>query len=162
MLRGVEVNTDGRTLNVALPSMEGQAALLRKVYDRAEVDPAALAFVEAHGTGTLAGDPVEAGALGRVLGQARSAPLPIGSVKSNIGHLEPASGVAGMLKALIALERRALPRSLHVGALNPSIDFDGLNLLVAREPVPLGNGPLLAGERAQAPATPCALWAMVP
>ena len=145
VLRGVEVNTDGRTLNVALPSMEGQAALLRKVYDRAEVDPAALAFVEAHGTGTLAGDPVEAGALGRVLGQARSAPLPIGSVKSNIGHLEPASGVAGMLKALIALEHRALPRSLHVGALNPSIDFDGLNLLVAREPVPLGNGPLLAG-----------------
>lgn len=145
VLRGVEVNTDGRTLNVALPSMEGQAALLRKVYERVEIDPAALAFVEAHGTGTLAGDPVEAGALGRVLGQARTAPLPIGSVKSNIGHLEPASGVAGMLKALIALEHRVLPPSLHAGALNPSIDFEGLNLLVAREPVALGNGPLLAG-----------------
>lgn len=145
VLRAVEVNTDGRTLNVALPSIEGQAALLRKVYARAEIDPEALAFVEAHGTGTLAGDPVEASALGRVLGQARQAPLPIGSVKSNIGHLEPASGVAGMLKALIALEHRVFPPSLHVGALNPSIDFEGLNLKVAQEAIPLGDGPLLAG-----------------
>ncbi|WP_158241887.1 type I polyketide synthase [Tabrizicola sp. TH137] len=145
VLRAVEVNTDGRTLNVALPSLEGQAALLRKVYARAEVDPAALAFVEAHGTGTLAGDPVEAGALGRVLGQARTVPLPIGSVKSNIGHLEPASGVAGMLKALIALEHRMLPPSLHAESLNPGIDFEGLNLQVARAALPLGEGPLLAG-----------------
>ena len=145
VLRAVEVNTDGRTLNVALPSLDGQAALLRKVYDRAEIDPSALAFVEAHGTGTLAGDPVEAGALGRVLGQARTAPLLIGSVKSNIGHLEPASGVAGMLKALVALEHRVLPASLHADALNPGIDFEGLNLAVARESVPLGEGALVAG-----------------
>lgn len=145
VLRAVEVNTDGRTLNVALPSMEGQAALLRRVYDRAGVDPAALSFVEAHGTGTLAGDPVEAGALGRVLGQARTAALPIGSIKSNIGHLEPASGVAGMLKALIALEHRVLPASLHAEVVNPGIDFDGLNLAVAQAPMPLGDGPLMAG-----------------
>ncbi len=145
VLRAVGVNTDGRTLNVALPSLEGQAALLRKVYERAEIDPAALAFVEAHGTGTLAGDPVEAGALGRVLGQARTAPLPIGSVKSNIGHLEPASGVAGMLKALIALEHRVLPPSLHAQTLNPGIHFEALNLTVAQAALPLGEGPLLAG-----------------
>ena len=144
-LVGVETNTDGRTVNVALPSVEGQAALLRRLYRRVGVDPAALAFVEAHGTGTLAGDPVEAAALGQVLGQAREAPLPIGSIKSNIGHLEPASGVAGMLKALIALEHRVFPASLHVDALNPAIPFETLNLTVAREAVPLPKGPLLAG-----------------
>ncbi len=144
-LIGVETNTDGRTVNVALPSVEGQAALLRRIYDRTGVDPAALAFVEAHGTGTLAGDPVEAAALGRVLGQARTAALPIGSVKSNIGHLEPASGVAGMLKALIALERRVLPATLHAAELNPAIPFEALNLSVAREAIALPEGPLLAG-----------------
>lgn len=144
-LLGVETNTDGRTLNVALPSVDGQAALLRQVYDRCEVDPAALAFVEAHGTGTLAGDPVEANALGRVLGQARSAPLPIGSVKSNIGHLEPASGVAGLLKALVAMEQRQFPATLHVAELNPAIPFADLNLAVAQDHVPLSEGKLLAG-----------------
>ncbi len=144
-LLGVETNTDGRTLNVALPSTEGQAALLRRVYDRCGVDPAELAFVEAHGTGTLAGDPVEAAALGRVLGQARATALPIGSVKSNIGHLEPASGVAGMLKALVAMERRVLPATLHVAELNPGIPFDALNLAVAQDHVPLPEGRLLAG-----------------
>lgn len=144
-LVGVETNTDGRTLNVALPSAEGQAALLRRVYDRTGVAPDALAFVEAHGTGTLAGDPVEAAALGRVLGQARTAPLPIGSVKSNIGHLEPASGVAGLLKALIAMDRRMLPATLHASELNPAIPFQELNLRVAQEAVALPDGPLLAG-----------------
>ncbi|NBE06424.1 type I polyketide synthase [Paragemmobacter ruber] len=144
-LVGVETNTDGRTLNVALPSADGQAALLRRVYDRCGIDPAALAFVEAHGTGTLAGDPVEASALGRVLGQARTAPLPIGSVKSNIGHLEPASGVAGLLKALVAMERRQFPATLHASELNPGIPFADLNLAVAQDHVTLAEGPLFAG-----------------
>ena len=144
-LVGVETNTDGRTVNVALPSVEGQAALLRRVYERTGVDPSGLSFVEAHGTGTLAGDPVEAAALGKVLGQARTAPLPIGSVKSNIGHLEPASGVAGLLKALIAMEHRILPASLHVETLNPDIPFDSLNLVVAQQEIALPAGELLAG-----------------
>lgn len=145
VLVGVETNTDGRTVNVALPSTEGQAALLRRVYDRTGVDPSALAFVEAHGTGTLAGDPVEAAALGQVLGKARRAPLPIGSVKSNIGHLEPASGVAGFLKALIALERRVLPASLHAENPNPDIPFEDLNLVVAQREIALPEGELFAG-----------------
>ena len=147
VLRAVDTNTDGRTLNVAFPSVEGQAALLRRVYDRSGIDPARLAFVEAHGTGTLVGDPVEATALGQVLGQARTEALPIGSVKSNIGHLEPAAGVAGMVKAMIALKRRELPGSLHLDELNPAIPFGELNLQVVDRPLPLvrGEGPLLAG-----------------
>ena len=86
----VETNTSGQTVNIALPSARAQTALLRSAYDRAGIDPDQLAFVEAHGTGTAAGDPVEAEALGLALGQRRGAPLPIGSVKTNIGHLEPA------------------------------------------------------------------------
>lgn len=138
-LVAVGTNTDGRTLNVALPSVEGQAALLRQLYDRAGVAADELAFVEAHGTGTLAGDPVEAAALGRVLGHARTQPLVIGSVKSNIGHLEPASGIAGLMKALIALEDRIYPATLHASETNPAIELTALNLALAQDHVGFGR-----------------------
>ncbi|SNY54948.1 Acyl transferase domain-containing protein [Pseudooceanicola antarcticus] len=138
----VETNTSGRTVNIALPSEAAQFSLLQSAYQRAGIDPDALAFVEAHGTGTAVGDPVEAGALGRALGQRRSQPLPIGSVKSNIGHLEPAAGSAGLLKSLIALEKKRLPPSLHAARPNPAIAFDSLNLSVANEAVELGEGRL--------------------
>ncbi len=120
------VNSDGRTSGISLPSMESQAALLAEVYARAGVSANDLAFVEAHGTGTRVGDPVEAGALGRILGCARHRSLPIGSIKSNIGHLEPAAGLAGVLKAMLALEHGVLPASLHFKTPNPAIDFAGL------------------------------------
>lgn len=143
---GVATNSDGRTVNVALPSMEGQRGLLDGLYDAAGVDPDTLAFVEAHGTGTQAGDPIEATALGLALGQHRRSALPIGSVKSNIGHLEPASGVAGLLKALIAFERRSYPRTLHGEEVNPNIKLESLNLALVPESLPLGNdGVLRAG-----------------
>ena len=122
------VNSDGRTVGVALPSTEYQSKLLETVYGRSGVDPQHLAFVEAHGTGTRVGDPAEATALGSVLGKPRSKPLPIGSVKSNIGHLEPASGIAGLLKAMLALEHNRLPASLHFDTPNPDIPFDELNI----------------------------------
>lgn len=125
------INSDGRTVGVALPSEDYQAKLLSTVYARAGVDPDDLMFVEAHGTGTRVGDPAEAAALGSVLGQARSSPLPIGSVKSNVGHLEPASGLVSVLKSMLALERNHLPASLHFETPNPDISFDQLNLEVA-------------------------------
>lgn len=137
---GIDVNADGRTVNVALPSTEGQSALLDDIYQKVDITPDDLSFVEAHGTGTAAGDPVEALALGRVLGQKRKMPLPIGSVKSNIGHLEPASGVAGVLKALIALEKGILPASLHSDMTNEHIQFDELNLHLATKNLPLPAG----------------------
>lgn len=123
-----DVNSDGRTPGIALPGVEGQKRLLSRLYHDAGLRPDDVAFVEAHGTGTRVGDPIEALALGETLGRGRTRPLPIGSVKSNIGHLEPASGVAGMLKAIQALETRRLPASLHLDTLNPAIDFDALNL----------------------------------
>jgi len=128
------VNSDGRTVGVALPSADYQARLLEEVYGRAGVEPASLAFIEAHGTGTRVGDPAEAAALGRILGQPRPEPLPVGSVKSNIGHLEPASGIAGLLKAMLALEHDLLPASLHFRTPNPDIPFDELNIRINDQP----------------------------
>ncbi|MEF9907217.1 SDR family NAD(P)-dependent oxidoreductase [Streptomyces sp. P9-A2] len=134
-------NTDGRSTGMIVPSAETQEALLHTVYAEAGIDADDLVYVEAHGTGTQVGDPAEAEAIGRALGRRRrGAPLPIGSVKSNLGHLEPASGMAGLLKAILVLRHRLVPASLHALPLNPRIDFDGLGLAPAVDPVPLDPG----------------------
>jgi hypothetical protein len=124
VILGTGVNSDGRTIGLSLPSEAAQAALIRTVYARAGVSPDDLAFFEMHGTGTPAGDPIEAAAVGRALGQARRDPLPIGSVKTNIGHLEPASGLAGLIKATLALDHGIVPPTLHCERPNPNIAFD--------------------------------------
>lgn len=134
-----DVNSDGRTNGISLPSIDAQEALLRRIYARNDIDLDRLAFVEAHGTGTPVGDPVEANAIGRSIGRNRSDVLPIGSIKTNIGHLEPASGLAGVLKALLALNHGILPASLHFDEPNPHIKFDELNLTVCTQPLLLPN-----------------------
>ncbi|MEU9124410.1 SDR family NAD(P)-dependent oxidoreductase [Streptomyces sp. NPDC048506] len=122
-------NSDGRTPGLALPRMESQRALLENVYARAGLDVDDITYIEAHGTGTPVGDPIEAEAIGRALGAHRTVgALPIGSIKSNVGHLEPASGMAGLLKALLVLRHGVVPPSLHAAALNPNIDFQRLRL----------------------------------
>ncbi len=133
VILATDINSDGRTNGISLPSLEAQEALLQRIYARASIEPERLAFVEAHGTGTPAGDPIEANALGRSLGAQRSTPLPIGSIKTNIGHLEPAAGVAGLLKAALALNHGVLPKSLHFTKPNPHIDFERLKLSVCQE-----------------------------
>jgi phthiocerol/phenolphthiocerol synthesis type-I polyketide synthase C len=145
VIAGSGVNSDGRTTGLAMPNSAAQEALLRQVYRDAGIDPAGVTYVEAHGTGTSVGDPAECAALGHVFGAARSPgdPCRIGSVKTNIGHLEPASGVAGLLKVLLALRHRALPRSLHLVTPNPLIPFADLNLSVVSEHVELPPGPLV-------------------
>ena len=141
VVRGTGTNSDGRTTGLSLPSKDAQAALLREVYGRFGIDPNELDYVEAHGTGTPAGDPIEAGALGAVLGAARTEPLCIGSVKTNIGHLEAGSGMAGLLKAILVLQTRTIPASLHCAAPNPAIPFAELNLELVPEARPLrSNG----------------------
>jgi acyl transferase domain-containing protein/NADPH:quinone reductase-like Zn-dependent oxidoreductase/acyl carrier protein len=133
------VNSDGRTSGISLPSKTHQSALLEKTYTGGGLDPNDIAFIEAHGTGTRVGDPVEAGAIGEVLGRRRRQPLPIGSIKTNIGHIEPASGLAGAMKAMLALDHDELPPTLHCEELNPDIPFDDLNLSVCAESVPLAR-----------------------
>jgi phthiocerol/phenolphthiocerol synthesis type-I polyketide synthase C len=137
-----DINSDGRTNGISVPSGTAQEALLDRVYSRAEIDLDRLLFVEAHGTGTPVGDPIEANALGRSLGVRRSAPLPIGSIKTNIGHLEPASGLAGLVKAVLALNHGILPRSLHFAKPNPNIDFGRLNLMVCNKSLLLAHSAL--------------------
>ena len=139
LVLATDVNSDGRTNGISLPSLGAQEALLQRVYSRASLSPDRLAFVEAHGTGTPAGDPIEATALGRSIGRARSSPLPIGSIKTNIGHLEPASGLAGLLKACMALNHGILPPSLHFTQVNPNIDLEKLNLTICNKPLLLPN-----------------------
>lgn len=139
VIRAVDINQDGRTNGIALPSGSAQLSLLQRIYPAADVDPGELDYFEAHGTGTAVGDPTEASAIGTALGQTRAAddPLYIGSIKTNIGHLEPAAGMAGVLKAMLTLEHGEIPPSLHAETLNPIIPFDELNLSVARGLTPL-------------------------
>jgi acyl transferase domain-containing protein/acyl carrier protein len=138
LVRATGTNQDGRTAGLTFPGREAQAALLREVYSRARLTPFDVQFIEAHGTGTRAGDPVETGAIGSVLGQVRPSdnPLLIGSVKSNIGHLEGASGLAGVIKAVLAMQNGVIPANLHFSTPNPDIDFDGMRLKVAASKLP--------------------------
>ncbi|MCZ0985410.1 hypothetical protein O1M54_06515 [Streptomyces diastatochromogenes] len=123
--------------------------MLREAYERAGVDPAQVQYVELHGTGTPVGDPIEAAALGAVLGgdRAGGAPLRVGSVKTNIGHLEGAAGITGLVKTVLAVSRRALPPSLNFATPNPAVPLADLGLEVQRDlsawPVP--DRPLIAG-----------------
>lgn len=142
------VNADGsRKTGITIPSAPGQAELMRDVLSRSGLAAGDVDFIEAHGTGTVVGDPIEAEAIGQVYGQAHAGPLPIGSVKSNMGHLEAASGMAGLIKAVLALKHRALPGTLHLEKPNPRIDFQALNLEVptARRAFPETGRPLIAG-----------------
>ncbi|MEV5136069.1 SDR family NAD(P)-dependent oxidoreductase [Streptomyces syringium] len=143
VILGSGVNTDGRTTGLAQPSADAQEALLREVYAASGVEPDELTYLEMHGTGTPVGDPVECRAVGRALGARRphDRPLPVGSVKSQLGHLEPASGMAGLLKALLVLRHRRVPASLYARPLNPAIDFEGWRLAPALETGPLAVPP---------------------
>ncbi|MFG2288185.1 SDR family NAD(P)-dependent oxidoreductase [Streptomyces sp. NPDC048595] len=140
VILGSATNSDGRTMGLALPRPEAQEALLRGVYAEFGVPPDSLVYFEAHGTGTAVGDPAEAQAIGQALGVRRiTGPLPIGSVKTNLGHLEPASGIAGLCKALLVLRHREIPATLHADPPHPEIDFTGLGLALATENRPLGD-----------------------
>jgi acyl transferase domain-containing protein/acyl carrier protein len=150
VIAGSGVNSDGYSAGgISVPGAATQAALLRTVYDRAGVDPRSLAYVEAHGTGTAVGDPIEARALMEVASAGRPAdqPLLIGSVKTNVGHLETASGMAGLMKAILCLKHRAVPKTLHFETPNPAIDFVGGRLRVVDRLTPLDKGeePLVIG-----------------
>jgi acyl transferase domain-containing protein/acyl carrier protein len=149
IIRGSAINQDGRSSGMTAPNVLSQQALLRKALENARVKPDQISYVEAHGTGTSLGDPIEMEALKAVLGQPRAdgSVCAIGSVKTNIGHLEGAAGVAGLIKVVLALQHEAIPRHLHFQALNPRISLEGTPLKIAASGMPwkAGASPRLAG-----------------
>ncbi|MFI1400752.1 type I polyketide synthase [Streptomyces sp. NPDC020681] len=138
LIRGSGIYQEGKTNGIMAPSQEAQEHLLRRTYASAQIAPASIDYVEAHGTGTPMGDPIEAGALAAVFGQNRPAGLPclIGSVKPNIGHLEAGAGVAGVIKAVLALQHAQIPPTAHFDRPNPSIPWTESHLSVVAEPTP--------------------------
>ncbi|MDG4752605.1 type I polyketide synthase [Micromonospora sp. WMMD718] len=149
VIRGSAVNQDGRTNGLMAPNPHAQESVVRAAYLRAGVAPGDVHYVETHGTGTLLGDPIEAKALAAVVSARRDPARPclIGSVKSNIGHLEAAAGIAGLIKVALMLRHRRVPASLHYREPNPHVPFEQLRLRVAdaAQPWPAGDGPALAG-----------------
>ncbi len=132
VIRGSAVNQDGRTNGITVPNGQAQEAVLWAAYRQAGVLPEQVQYVEAHGTGTAVGDPIEANALGSVLvkGRPPGKYCFIGSIKSNIGHLESAAGVAGLIKAALVLKHRQIPPNLHFQTPNSKIPFEELQLRV--------------------------------
>ncbi|MDQ7810864.1 SDR family NAD(P)-dependent oxidoreductase [Amycolatopsis sp. A133] len=140
VVRGTATNQDGRTPGITVPRVESQRVLIERACRVGGVDPASIGYFEAHGTGTAAGDPVEATAIGEVLGDS-AGPHWLGSVKSNFGHTEAAAGVAGVIKAALCLQRGVIPPNLHFEKPNPRIPFDRLPIRVPTEAVPFPERP---------------------
>ncbi|MDQ1021986.1 type I polyketide synthase [Streptomyces afghaniensis] len=146
VVRATAVNSDGRSNGLMAPNPAAQQALLESAYARAGLAAAQVDYVEAHGTGTPLGDPIEAGALGAVLGAGRDPdqPLLLGSVKGNLGHLESAAGIAGLVKTVLALHHDSIPPSLHC-ARGTSLADERLRVVTEPEPWPRYGGTALAG-----------------
>ncbi len=149
VIRGSAVNNDGAGESIASPDREAQEEMLELAYRRAGVKRGAVQYVELHGTGTRRGDRVEAAALGSVLGEARPAtrPLLVGSAKTNIGHLEGAAGIVGLIKTALSIRHRELPASLNFREPSPEIPLETLHLRVVEQlgSWPEETVPLLAG-----------------
>ncbi|AKT40701.1 type I polyketide synthase [Chondromyces crocatus] len=142
LIRGSAVNQDGRSTGLTTPNVLSQQALLRQSLADARVEPSELGYIEAHGTGTSLGDPIEMEALKAALGAPRAdgSTCPIGSVKTNLGHLEAAAGVAGILKVVLSLQHETIPRHLHFKALNPRISLDDTPFYIPTERIPWRRG----------------------
>ncbi|WUH89343.1 SDR family NAD(P)-dependent oxidoreductase [Streptomyces sp. NBC_00433] len=149
VIRGSATNNDGATNGLTVPGEATQTDVIRRAWSAARVDPTTAGYVELHGTATRVGDPIEAAALGAALGVIRPPdnPLAVGSAKTNVGHLEGAAGIVGLLKTILALHHRTLPPTLNHVTPNPRIPLTALGLRVptATAPWPATDGPLAAG-----------------
>jgi acyl transferase domain-containing protein/acyl carrier protein len=151
VIRGSAVNHNGRSSSLIAPNGLSQQTVIRKALEDGGVDPAQVDYVEVQGTGTSIGEPIEVEALGAVYGKRRSSdrPLQIGSVKTNIGHLEAASGIASLIKVVLALQHGEIPAHLHFQTPNPHINWElPIQVAADRSPWPIGHQPRLAGVSA--------------
>ena len=149
VIAGSAVNHDGRSNGLLAPNPDAQADVLRRAYRDAGINPRTVDYIEAHGTGTILGDPIEADALGRVIGRGRGTDHPalLGAVKSNVGHLESAAGAASLAKVALALHHNKIPASINYAGPNPYIDFDAIRLRVVEAATdwPRYSGHAIAG-----------------
>ena len=138
VIRGSAVNQDGATSGITVPNKAAQAEVIRQALERAGIEPNQVDYVEAHGTGTPLGDPIEVRALAAVYSKGRSAdrPLIIGTAKTNVGHLESAAGVAGLIKTVLSLQHRIIPPHLHFKKLNPAISLDEIPAVIPVQQMP--------------------------
>ncbi|MFT4975455.1 MAG: acyl transferase domain-containing protein, partial [Myxococcota bacterium] len=134
VIRGSAVNHDGASSGLTVPNGSAQRAVLQAALANARLSASDVSYIEAHGTGTALGDPIEIESLAHVYGEGRTEPLRVGSLKSNIGHLESASGIAGVIKTVLALHHRKLPASLHTAALNPHVRWSALPVQILQQP----------------------------
>jgi acyl transferase domain-containing protein/acyl-CoA synthetase (AMP-forming)/AMP-acid ligase II/acyl carrier protein len=150
VLRGSAINQDGRTSGLTAPSGPSQSAVIERALQAAGVAPAEVQYLEAHGTGTPLGDPIEIQAADAVYarGRDRAQPLLVGSVKTNLGHLEAAAGVAGLIKVVLSLQHHRIPPSLHFHTPNPHIRWDQHAVRVASEAMPWPDVPVGTKRRA--------------
>lgn len=147
VVRGGAVNQDGRSAGITAPNGDAQRDVFRRALAASGVAPEQVGFIETHGTGTRLGDPIEAEALADVYGREQGAPVYLGAVKTNIGHLEAAAGIAGVIKAALCLSHGQIPPNLHFTRLNSNISFDGTTFRV-----PTGLTPWPQGEGRRAAA----------
>ena len=147
VIRGSAVNHDGPSAGLTVPNGVAQEKLLRKALAAADVKPETIDYIEAHGTGTTLGDPIEINAMMKVYGQKRVKPLLVGSVKTNVGHLEAAAGIVGLMKVILAFQHEAIPPHLHLRQPNPYIAWDQIPVQVPTTltPWPTSDKPRLAG-----------------
>lgn len=149
LIRGSAVNQDGRSAGLTVPSGSAQRAVIEAALSNAGARPADVQYVEAHGTGTSLGDPIEVEAIGAAYGPGRAEdqPLYLGSVKTNLGHLESAAGVAGLIKLVLILQHGQVPPHLHLQERNPAIPWPSFPIEIPVElgPWSTGDGPRLAG-----------------
>jgi len=145
VIRGSAVNQDGRSSGLTVPNGPAQQAVIRQALKNATVEPSDITYVEAHGTGTALGDPIEIGALGAVFGEShQTSPLLVGSLKTNIGHLEAAAGIAGLMKVVLALKHGEIPPHLHFQQPNPHIPWEQFPIQIPTTCTPW-HGKKLAG-----------------
>jgi myxalamid-type polyketide synthase MxaB len=142
VIRGSAVNQDGASAGFTVPNGQSQQQLIRQTLAQANLDPKAISYIEAHGTGTALGDPIEVTALGEVFGRDHSQedPLWVGSVKANIGHLESAAGVSGVIKVILSLQHQEIPPHYHIKTLNPKINWEHLPIQIPSHPIPWQKG----------------------
>lgn len=152
VIRGSAINQDGHSNGLTAPNGLSQQAVIRRALENAGASPEQITYVETHGTGTKLGDPIEVEALSAVYGQARpdGLPLVLGSTKTNVGHMEGAAGVGGLMKTVLALKHRTIPANLHFQKLNPHISLEGTRLQIAADERDwaAGEGPRMAAVSA--------------